>query len=122
MATIRQKKALNNLVENGGNVSRAMLDANYSPKTAKTPQKLTESIGFKELCESYGLTDELILTSLVSDIKKKPKKRVEELKLGAKIRQMLIDKVEHSGEVGVFDLKTKEAAEKFLEKWKQQIS
>ena len=43
MATIRQKKALAKIVENGGNVSKAMVEAGYSPMTAKTPQKLTES-------------------------------------------------------------------------------
>lgn len=51
MATTRQKKAIANLVENGGIISRAMLDAGYSPATAKTPQKLTESIGFRTLAD-----------------------------------------------------------------------
>lgn len=60
MATIKQKKALVNLVENGGNVSKAMLDAGYSPNTAKTPSKLTESVGFIQYLESAGVTDEKI--------------------------------------------------------------
>lgn len=51
--TLKQKKAIENMVENGGNVSRAMMDAGYSPATAKTPQKLTESKGFVELKEEY---------------------------------------------------------------------
>ena len=51
MATIKQKKAYNELVENGGNVSKAMRDANYSIETAKTPSKLTKSKGFQELLE-----------------------------------------------------------------------
>ena len=51
MPTIKQKKALSNLVENGGNVSKAMRDAHYSVETAKTPSKLTESKGFQELLE-----------------------------------------------------------------------
>ena len=49
MATIKQKKAAKALVGNGGNVTQAMLEAEYSPNTANTPQKLTESEGFKEI-------------------------------------------------------------------------
>ena len=37
------------MVENGGNMSKAMIDAGYSPNTAKTPQKLTNSKGFKSI-------------------------------------------------------------------------
>lgn len=91
MATLRQKKALDNLVENGGVVSRAMIDAGYSAATAKTPQKLTESKSFKQLMEQYGLTDELLLTSLVDDIKSKPGKRHKELELGFKVGGRFIE-------------------------------
>lgn len=51
MATSKQKKALEILVESGGDmpVSKAMVQAGYSPATAKTPQKLTESEAYKEL-------------------------------------------------------------------------
>lgn len=85
MATIRQRKAIANIAENGGVVSRAMLDAGYSPMTAQDPKKLTESKGYKELCEQHGLTPDLILASLVDDIKAKPKQRVGEMRLGADI-------------------------------------
>ena len=61
---------------------------------AKTPQKLTESKGFKELCEEYGLTDELLLKSLVEDIKNKKKNRKPELELGFKIKGRLQDKID----------------------------
>ena len=98
MATLKQIDAVEKLVENGGVVSRAMIDANYSLATAKTPQKLTESKGFKEICKKYGLTESLILKSLVSDIKKKPKERVKELNLGAEILK-LKDKEESSQNV-----------------------
>ena len=94
MPTIKQKRALDKLVENGGNVSRAILEANYSPATAKTPQKLTESDGFKALCEEYGLTDDLLIKSLVSDIRKKPKNRKAELELGFKVRNRLKERDE----------------------------
>jgi len=101
MATEKQVKAVEAMVENGGIVSRAMEEAGYSPNTAKTPQKLTESKGFQEICEEYGLTDSLIIESLVDDIKLKPQNRKPELELGAKIKGMLIDKQEHSGVVEV---------------------
>lgn len=53
MATLRQKKAAKEVVENGGIVSRAMVKAGYSPKTAKNPDKLTKSKGWAELLEKY---------------------------------------------------------------------
>lgn len=56
MATKKQLQAIDNLVENGGNVSKAMRDAGYSEMTAKTPQKLTESKAFNELM-SEAITD-----------------------------------------------------------------
>ena len=89
MATAKQRRAVNIMAENGGVVSKAMLEAGYSPMTAQDPKKLTESIGFKEICEEHGLTDGLILKSLVFDIKKKPKNRKPELELAAKIKGML---------------------------------
>lgn len=51
MATLKQKKAIKRVVENGGNVSRAMIESGYSKNTAKTPQKLTESKAWLELIE-----------------------------------------------------------------------
>jgi hypothetical protein len=101
MATEKQKLAVEKMVENGGIVSTAMLEAGYSPATAKTPQKLTESDGFLELCNKAGLTDDLILESLTEDIKQKPQKRVEELRLAAKIKKMLTDRVEYQGSISV---------------------
>lgn len=111
MPTIKQIKAVERIVENGGNVSKAMNEVGYSPNTAKTPQKLTESKGYKEVCENYGLTDGLIIESLVEDIKLKPQNRKPELELGAKMKGMLVDRVEnrHSGNVNVsFDEAFKE--------------
>lgn len=62
MATIKQQKALAKIVENGGNVSKAMRDVGYSVNTAKTPQKLTESKAFIEYMEKAGVTDEKLTT------------------------------------------------------------
>lgn len=53
MATQRQKKAAKKVVENGGNVSKAMRDSGYSPKTAKTPKKLTESKSWEQLMDEF---------------------------------------------------------------------
>ena len=52
------------------------------------PSKVLESKGFKEALAEYGLTEELITKSLVDDIKKKPKRRLGELTLGANILNM----------------------------------
>lgn len=60
MPTQKQQRAFKKSVENGGNVSKAMRDAGYSPATAKTPQKLTESKAWEELMEEY-LPDDLLM-------------------------------------------------------------
>lgn len=60
--TLRQKKATEKLVENGGNISQAMLAAGYSPNTAHTPQKLTESKGFEELRDQFMPDNEVLAT------------------------------------------------------------
>jgi hypothetical protein len=57
MATLKQKKAIKYIAE-GDSVSKAMLKAGYSPATAKNPSELTERIGFKELLEIAGVSDE----------------------------------------------------------------
>lgn len=89
MATNKQKMALGKVVENGGNISKAMVEVGYSMATAKNPKNLTESLGYKELCEEYGLTEQLIITSLVDDIIKKPGDRVSELLLASKLLGLL---------------------------------
>lgn len=57
--TQKQAKAIQNVVDNGGNVSKAMLDAGYSPATAKTPQKLTNSKAWEVLMEK-NLPDKVL--------------------------------------------------------------
>lgn len=89
MATYKQRKAVDKIIENNGNVGKAMIDAGYEPNSAKVPGNLTKSKGYKELCEEYGLTDELLLGALVSDIEGKPKRRVKELQLGFKVKGRL---------------------------------
>lgn len=91
MATIKQKEAVKKIVENRGMaISKIMAspDVGYKAVTAKNPKNLTESKGYKEELARYGLTEELITTSLVDDIEAKPKKRFLELSLGAEILGM----------------------------------
>ena len=95
MATKKQKLALDIMVENGGNVSKAMREAGYSPETAKTPQKLTESIGFRELTESY-LPDDMLLRALADDIEKKEGNRKGELELAFKVKGRMTEKIDHT--------------------------
>jgi hypothetical protein len=61
MATLRQKMAVEKIVGNGGNVTEAMREVGYTENTANTPQKLTESKGFKELMAKAGLDDDYLL-------------------------------------------------------------
>lgn len=58
--TIKQKIALEKVMENHGNVSRAMLEAGYDPTTAKNPKNLTESKAWNEMMEEY-LPDNKVL-------------------------------------------------------------
>ena len=91
MATLMQEAAVERLVEiHGKSVSRAMRTSKkpYSPKTAKNPKNLTESKGFKEVLDKYGLTEGFITKALVEDIRKKPQERYSELNLGADILGM----------------------------------
>lgn len=55
----RQLRAIAIAAENGGNVSRAMREAGYSPKTAENPSKLTTTPAWKDLMEKH-LPDSLI--------------------------------------------------------------
>lgn len=112
MPTLKQHDAIENMVENGGIISKAMLDAGYSPNTAKTPQKLTESKGYKEALKEYGLTESLITKALVEDIEKKPQRRIKELELGANILGMT-DREEHGGNKTLIINITRETAERY---------
>lgn len=94
MVTLRQRKAVDNLVENGGNVTRAMIDAGYRPASANNPKVLTDSKGFKELCEEAGLTDNFLIKALYEDIEKKPQNRKAELELAFKVKGKLHDSPE----------------------------
>lgn len=111
MPTIKQTRALEKIVENGGNVSRAMLEVGYTKATAKTPQKLTTSQGFQELLEEKGLTDSFLTEALVEDIKKKKGNRKAELELGFKVRGRL--KEDAGGNKTNILIITSESAQRF---------
>lgn len=64
MATEKQKKAIAKVLENGGNVSKAMKDAGYSAAMAKNPQKLTQSQAFQTYMHEAGVTDQKLVEVL----------------------------------------------------------
>ena len=89
MSTQKQKAAVKDLSENIRKpLGEIMRQNDYSISTSESPQRLTESKGFKEEMKNYGLTEELIASSLVEDIELKPQNRIQELNLGAKILKM----------------------------------
>ncbi len=53
MATLRQQKAVEKIVENRGIVSKGMLESGYSLKSAKNPKNLTDSKAWPELVKKY---------------------------------------------------------------------
>lgn len=84
-----QQDAVKKIFNEKKSPSKAMAEVGYKPKTAKNPKNLTKSKGYQELCKQYGLTDKLLLGSLVEDIKKKKQDRKAELELGFKIKGRL---------------------------------
>lgn len=59
MATEKQKRAIEKIVENRGNISRAMLEAGYSPNSAKNPKNLTQSKLWQKLMDKHLPDDKL---------------------------------------------------------------
>ncbi len=51
--SVRQAKAMQNVIENHGNVSKAMRDAGYPATTAKNPRNLTESKAWQQLMTKF---------------------------------------------------------------------
>lgn len=82
-------RAVKAIVENGGNVSKAMREVGYSENTAKTPSKLTTSQGFIQAMESAGLSIATLNMYLANDLKNKPKQRLGELTLAYKLHGKL---------------------------------
>ncbi|MDH4127327.1 MAG: hypothetical protein OEV44_01140 [Spirochaetota bacterium] len=79
MATIKQRKAVKKILENHGNVSKAMRESGYSKNTAKNPKELTESKGYLE-----------IFNELISDdtLSKKHRQLLEDDNAGIQIKAL----------------------------------
>jgi len=100
MSTDLQKDLAEAIVENmkkprakRKNKKELLVSTGYSEVTAESiPSKIIEAKGVKDALKEWGLTEELITTALVDDIKGKPKNRKEELKLGAEILGMKAEK------------------------------
>lgn len=86
--TLRQKKAVSILAEKGGTpgltMGKVLKEAGYSRVVQLTPQKVTETKGFKQIAAEVGLTDDLVLGYLAEDLAAKPRRRTEELKIYGK--------------------------------------
>lgn len=95
VASPRQKKAAKAIISNlqsekplpAGEVLRSI---GYG-KISNGPIRVLESPGFKQALRDLGLTEELITSSLVEDIKLKPQNRLGELRLGAEVLGMKQD-------------------------------
>lgn len=97
MGTLMQKKAAEITLETVRSSKRTtkgkiLREAGYSHNLSLQPEKVFETEGFKEELDNFGLTEELIKTALVADIKAKPKRRERELRLASELRGLLNDK------------------------------
>lgn len=87
--TLRQRKAVLLLASGTKSAKEALVEAGFSASTAKNPGKALSASGFQVLLEDLGLTDAFLGKALLDDIKNKPGRRVEELKLGFKVKGRL---------------------------------
>lgn len=62
--TDKQIKAIKNVVDNGGNKQKALLDAGYSEAVAKTPSKVFGSKVVENYLEENGITKEKVSEKL----------------------------------------------------------
>lgn len=98
MPTLKQKKVAKALLKNASadnalNRTEMLQKVGYSTSMAKARGKdIIESQGVKDALAELGLTEELIVGSLIEDIKLKPQDRLGELRLGAQIRGMTEEK------------------------------
>lgn len=90
MATIKQKRLARELLDtavmdNPPTAGQMLEKVGYSKNLAKQPGRVIQAQGVRDALEEYGLTEKLITTALVNDIKKKPRNRLGELRLGAEL-------------------------------------
>lgn len=120
--TERQKEALDNIVENRGSMKQAMVDAGYDETTAINPKNLTESKGYQQLLKDKGLTESLIVQSLVDDIRAKPKRRLGELQFGADLIGMKKETQEpEKGDTYIINPRIQIIVNKFEEDYRKEL-
>lgn len=90
MPTTKQRKLAKELLNAAAmdkppTAGQMLAKVGYSKNLVKQPGRVIEAQGVKDALAEYGLTEELIATSLVSDIKAKKKNRLGELRLGAEL-------------------------------------
>lgn len=78
----------NSLLDKPKGDGEVLKSVGYGTGLQEQPNRVLQSEGFKMALAEFGLTEELITTALVEDIKAKPKQRVKELGLGAEILGM----------------------------------
>lgn len=64
--TLKQKKAAERIVENHGNIYKSMIEAGYSPNTAKNPKNLTESKSWEQLLDE--IPDDLLKQKILEGL------------------------------------------------------
>lgn len=80
------KEFMDNLGSNRGTTTQQlMLRAGYAPASAKAQTPILRGAGFIQAMAELGLTQELVTSSLVTDILEKPQHRAFELSIAAKI-------------------------------------
>lgn len=87
--TPRHRKALQGIIVEGKSAGKALRDAGFSESSAENPQRILSTPGFQALLDEIGLDDAFLSNALKQDIESKPGRRVEELRLGFKIRGRL---------------------------------
>lgn len=76
------------LIDNGGNKSKAILQAGYSEASAQN-QKVLKTNGFIQALNQSGLDIDTLNTYLAQDLKAKPRQRLGELTLAYKLHGKL---------------------------------
>ena len=65
--TQKQKRYLQNKIDNGGNKYKAAKDSGYSESLAKNPEKIEQSKGLKQLLEFY-FPEEYLFSNHIKNI------------------------------------------------------
>src|SRR3990167_3551077 len=66
--TIKQATAITKVVENHGNVSKAMIEAGYTKASAKNPSNLTNSKAYKSKMKALAKTNNVTLEQYMMNL------------------------------------------------------